>query len=157
MENAESQLLQIFCSGFKLCLIAVLLMNTAHSASQGDIGRNNSKGSISISLNIPENTQLIVERSQNHDVIGENKYCLKVMPTNSRLTSNYYNIAGLDGSIPAMYNVAETAYESSSKIVQINNKYPNKDDLSELCSEYQYIQNQASINYSAVLIMLITE
>ena len=128
------------------------------AATQGSLGRTGSQGSISISLVIPDSTQLILEHVNTSDTANKAHVCLKVLDSIRQSSINNYQIAGLKGKLLANYGVGETNYQHTSRHIELENTYLNTDVSNEACSFETTISEVESIeNKSAFLLMLIVE
>ncbi len=151
---AQSNLLYIM-SRYLLMLALMLMISTSlNAATQGNVGRGSSQGSISITLDIPESTRLLVKKNKSLHT-GNSDICLDVLDTVMRSSINFYNIAGLDGSIAASYDVGSTNYENLAQFIELENQYQNS--TSEPGCTHRTRLERVNDDQSAVLLILIVE
>lgn len=152
MEDVIEFVLQAICNACRYLLILGCLLNPLYAATQGSVGQSSSHGSVSISLTIPESAQLIVQspKQANHN----NQICLQVIDSFSS-SNGFYNIAGLDGALSAIYDAATGNYEKS--ISQIHLNHNNSNDSGDVCGFTKAIETKTSAHSSAMLLILIAE
>lgn len=141
-----------------LCILLILVCcSTLQAATQGTIGQTASSGSISISLHIPESTQLVARKSvlsNQHDA----HICLHVVDSVARSTVNYYRIARLDNNSSLQDEQALAASIKQSQLMQLRNFYGDDDNAPGECEQQQIsITPLQQDGEHPVLLMLITE
>ena len=159
MEDVTHKSYGLIRRGLNLLLIVALGCNALYAATQGNIGSTTSRGSISISLVIPNNTQLVVERSdQQLEGIEQQHVCLKVFDSIKLTSTGFYTIAGLNGELHADYGIGETNYAEFSQQISLENVHHKLSDRNQSCGFETSIPT-ATLNHnqSALLLMLIAE
>ena len=140
-------------------LVILIALSTIHltafAAKQGEVGTSSSQGSIAITLNIPESTQLRAD-IQASSLDKTSDLCLTLF--NSRTQSSkevakqFYSIAGLKGNLPANYNVGLSDYQNDAQLIEFNHLHQN----GKICN-YQTKLESVNKHHSALLLMLIAE
>jgi len=101
-----------------------LSLPSLYAATQGSIGDNNSRGSISITLEIPQTTHISAEFSR-YPASDHTQLCLHVTDIQNQSPIRFLTVAGLDGDISAHSNAGVNAYERSARVIRSNSSNSN--------------------------------
>ena len=159
MEDVTHKSYDLMRRGLTVLLIIALGCNALYAATQGNIGSTSSRGSISISLVIPDNTQLIVESSEQQLAgIAQQQVCLKVFDSITLTNTGFYTIAGLNGELSAHYGIGETNYVAASQQIKLDNVYNKINTRDQSCGfEMNLPSSTQNYDKSTLLLMLIAE
>lgn len=142
------------CRLWHWCLIVfalLLVQSNLYAATQGSVGSSSSRGNISITLEIPQVTRISAELDQLPST-EQAQLCLHVSDVNNRTAVNFFTVAGLEGDIPAVYNIGLSDYQRSSQVIKSNGLG------STHCSFQSSINNIKHDNgQQALLLMMIAE
>ena len=132
---------------FLLCVTQLSL----YAATQGKPDRTSSRGTISITLDIPESTRLIANPSSEG-------VCLHVLDSAIRENSHFYNVVGLSRMLTVENENNQRIFDDAVKTLHLKNFYgmdPTKENNCIIPTKIQpELVNQKS---QSILLMLIVE
>jgi len=129
------------------------MQSTLNAATQGKLGRHHSQGTLSISLEIPEFSQLRVD-APNNSVQEQFSVCLNLMDRRTGRHEKYFRVAGLNGELTPTIDMADTEFENHVELVKIENALiENQDGSCHVERELEASNNDKS----PMLLVLIAE
>jgi hypothetical protein len=140
-----------------LLILLFVVQSTLHAASQGKLGNVSSRGTVGITLVIPEFTRLVADletRSSPED----SRVCMHVINSTEQSRENYYRVAGLAGSDPSNDETGLIELDKITQLVKLDNYYQAKSSIKSLC-DYQdtYVKQLQDKDNQTLLFVLITE
>ena len=141
------------------CLFTLLCVaqTTLYAASQGRVGESSSRGTISISLVIPEFTRLVAE-VESTTTLKKPKLCMHVVNPNDRTIANYYRVAGLTSTLNTNYESELVDLDKSVQLVTLNNNYKSRNPTNSLCDYQNELANKLKNKKNqTILFVLVAE
>lgn len=156
MEDVDRSKLRhrlVWCLLISLCVV----QSTLYAASQGKLGNVSSRGTIGITLVIPDFTRLVAD-VETTSSIEDPRVCMHVVNSTEQSRENYYRVAGLTGNYPSNYEARLVELDEITQLVKLDNHYQDKNSLKSLC-DYQdeFVGKLQDKNNQTLLLVLITE
>ena len=134
-----------------IILLWCFIQTSVYAATQGKPDRSYSRGTVSITLEIPESTRLVA--SQFNEGV-----CLHVLDSAIRESSHFYNIAGLNGMHDVEFENDQQTLDASVKTLQLKNFYGLDSQQINECVLPTKIQPElVDQDSQSILLMLIVE
>ena len=150
MEDVGSYLPRQLLLWCVIILIGCFLQTPLNAATQGKSDRTSSRGTISITLEIPESTRLIAD-TQNQDV------CLHVLDSAINQDTHFYKVVGLNSKLSAEENDNQQAFDKENALLKLNNFYGRSSSVQSRCITPTKISPELVNNNQSILLMLVVE
>ncbi|MFK8027759.1 MAG: hypothetical protein AB8C40_06825 [Gammaproteobacteria bacterium] len=109
--------------------------STLHAANQGELSSSSSRGSMKISLVIPEFTRLVADLDTTVS-LQDPGLCMHVVKRPSHSSTNFYRVAGLINTQSSDYESQLVEIENATQLVQLENNYNPSRSIQNIC-DYQ--------------------